>query len=315
MPCGSCRLLEVLEPGLLTTVQGRGRPDTVDLGVPIGGACDPWSLAVANVLVGNPPTNAALEMTLAGATFRVLEDCLLAVAGADMGGGLPIGRSVRLQRGETVAFGPSRAGSGARAYLALAGSIDVPEILGARSTCLIGGFGGLDGRPLRAGDIIRRREAQPKVGVRAWPSAAMPLTGPLPHQVRVVRGPDADAFAVAYATMLDTGWTVSGRGDRQGIRLDGPALISETSETMLSRGVTWGTVQLPPDGVPIILLADHQTVGGYPAIAIVISADRPIIGQLGPGDEFQFVEISLAHAQGFLRAQADEFERIAGALP
>ncbi len=314
MPFGSCRVLEVLEPGLLTTVQGRGRPDAVDLGVPLGGACDPWSLAVANVLVGNPLTNAALEMTLAGATFGVLEDCLVAVAGADMGAGLPIGRSVLLRRGETVAFGPARAGSGVRTYLALAGSIDVPEILGARSTCLVGGFGGLDGRPLRAGDVIRRREAQRPLGERAWPGAVTPLTGPPPQQVRVVRGPDADAFAAAYATMLDIGWTVSGRGDRQGIRLDGPALVSEKAATMLSRGVTWGTVQLPPDGIPIILLADHQTVGGYPAIAVVISADRPLIGQLGPGDEFLFVEVSLANAQRLLRVQADEFERLARAL-
>jgi antagonist of KipI len=314
MPFGSCRLLEVVEPGLLTTVQGRGRPDAVDLGVPVGGACDPWSLAVANALVGNPPTNAALEMTLAGATFRVLEDCILAVAGADMGDGVPIGRSVQLRRGETIAFGAARAGSGVRTYLAMGGSIDVPEVLGARSTCLVGGFGGLDGRTLRAGDVIRSREARRKVRERDWPGAVGPLAGPLPHQVRVVRGPDADEFAGAYATMLDTGWTVSGRGDRQGIRLDGPALSPETPATMLSRGMTWGTVQLPPDGVPIILLADHQTVGGYPAIAVVISADRPLIGQLGPGDDFRFSEVSLAEGQRLLRAQADEFERVAESL-
>jgi antagonist of KipI len=110
--------------------------------------------------------------------------------------------------------------------------------------------------------------------------------------------------------MLDTGWTVSGRGDRQGIRLDGPALASEKSATMLSRGVTWGTVQLPPDGVPIVLLADHQTVGGYPAIAVVISADRPLIGQLGPGDELRFAEVTLALAQRLMRAQAADFNRL-----
>lgn len=307
-------MLEVLEPGLLTTVQGRGRRDAVDLGVPIGGACDPWSLAVANVLVGNPPTVAALEMTLAGATFRVLDDCVVAVAGADMGNGLPVGRSVPLRRGQTVTFGPAREGSGVRTYLALAGGIDVPEILGARSTCLVGGFGGIDGRPLRAGDLIRRRVAPPAIRERAWPGAVSPITGAPPHQIRVVRGPDADAFAAALATMLDTAWTVSGRGDRQGIRLDGPTLAPETPATMLSRGMTWGTVQLPPDGVPIGLLADHQTVGGYPAIAVVVSADLPLVGQLGPGDELRFAEVSLSEAQRLLRAHADEFERIAQAL-
>ena len=305
-------MLEVIEPGLLTTVQGRGRSDAVDLGVPIGGACDPTSLAVANALVGNPPRNAALEMTLAGATFRVVEDCVVALAGADMGGGVPLGRSVRLRLGETIAFEPAREGTGVRTYLALDGSIDVPEVLGARSTCLIGGFGGVDGRPLRAGDVIRRREAR-TTRDRVWPGPVTPLGVP-PHVVRFVRGPDADSLAGAVAMLLDTGWTVSGRGDRQGIRLDGPALATTARTTMLSRGVTWGTVQLPPDGVPIVLLADHQTVGGYPAPAVVISADLPLLGQLGPGDVLHFAEVTIAEAQAALRDQVAAFEELVRAV-
>lgn len=306
-------MLEVLEPGLLTTVQGRGRREAVDLGVPVGGACDTFSLAVANVLAGNPPPNAALEMTLAGATFRVREDCTVAVAGADMGG-LPIGRSVLLRQGQTVVFGPAREGSGVRAYLSLAGGIDVPEVLGARSTCLVGGFGGVDGRPLRAGDLIRRREAPITVPEQVWPGAVSPLRGAPPQRIRVVAGPDADALGGGVARLLNSAWTVSGRGDRQGIRLDGPTLAPQAHATTLSRGVTWGTVQLPPDGLPIVLLADHQTVGGYPAIAVVISADLPLIGQLGPGDELRFVEVGIVEAQRLLRASADEFERLAASL-
>lgn len=312
-------MLEVIEPGLLTTVQGRGRLDSVDLGVPIGGACDSWSLAVANALVGNGPTIAGLEMTVAGGSFRAVEDCVVGVAGADMDGvivgsgrAVEVGTSVSLRAGEEISFAVAREGTGVRTYLALSGGIDVPEVLGARSTCLVGGFGGVDGRPLRAGDVLRPR-GRPDGRARRWPGDASPRRSSAPVVVRVVRGPDADAFTVALPALVETAWTVSGRGDRQGIRLDGRAIALETA-TMLSRGVTWGTVQLPPDGVPIVLLADHQTVGGYAAIAVVASADRPLIGQLGPGDELRFAQVSLAEAQGLLRAQADEFDRIAQAL-
>lgn len=284
------------------------------MGVPIGGACDPWSLSVANVVVGNPPTNAALEMTVAGAAFRVIEDCVVAVAGADMGNALPAGRAVHLRRGANLTFGPAREGSGVRTYLAMAGSIDVPEILGARSTCLVGGFGGVDGRPLRAGDLIRRREAMATPREQTWAGSVSPLKGAPPYRVRVVRGPDADAFSGTLSTLLGTPWIVSGRGDRQGIRLDGRPVASEAPATMLSRGMTWGTVQLPPDGVPIVLLADHHTVGGYRVPAVVISVDLPLLGQLGPGDALRFVEVSIAQAQAALREQVATFEKLRQAL-
>jgi biotin-dependent carboxylase-like uncharacterized protein len=281
-------VLEVTEPGLLTTVQDGGRPDAVDLGVPIGGACDPWAMAAANAMVGNVPGAAVLEMTALGATFRVLEDCLVGVAGSQMGG-----RSGVLRRGQTLAFGPAADGTGIRTYLAIAGGVDVPVVLGSRSTCLVGGFGGLDGRPLRVGDVIRAGAA----------AAGVPRSLPGPRQrsnvVGVVRGLEVDAFD----ELVSARWSASARGDRQGIRLDGPRLSSARG-SMLSRGVTWGTVQLPPDGQPIVLLADAQTVGGYPVVAVVITADRPVIGQLGPGDELRFKEVTIAQAQQLLRDHA-----------
>jgi biotin-dependent carboxylase-like uncharacterized protein len=297
-------VLEVVEPGLLTTVQDAGRPDAVDVGVPVGGACDPLSLALANNLVGNEPTAAALEMTVLGGTFRALADCLVGVAGADMGG-LPAGQGSIVRRGETIAFGAAAQGSGIRAYLALGGGIAVPAVLGSRSTCLVAGFGGLDGRPLRAGDVLA---AGPVVGPFVTRRSAQPLAVPHngPALVRVVRGLEPGGFD----ELLATEWTVSGRGDRQGIVLAGAKLAGRPGVTLLSHGVAWGAIQLPPDGTPIVLLADHQTVGGYPVVGVVISADRPLIGQLGPGDELRFIEVDMAEAQAALRAQATEFERL-----
>lgn len=292
-------MLEVIEPGLLTTVQDAGRYDALDLGVPVSGACDPWSLAVANVLVGNEPTAAALEMTVLGATFRVLEDMSIGVAGAAMYGAPAPWRSHRLRKGEGVSFGGSE--GPARTYLALAGGVDVPEVLGSRSTCLVGAFGGMAGRPLQAGDVVRpsSRERRPAL---AWPDPQQASTATV---VRVVRGSDPAGFEA----LLATEWEVGIRSNRQGIRLEGQPLPGH-SRTMLSRPVTWGTVQLPPDGQPIVLLADAQTVGGYPVVAVVISADRPLIGQLAPTDPVRFVEVSVAEAQQALKQQAASFERL-----
>jgi biotin-dependent carboxylase-like uncharacterized protein len=303
-------VLEVVEPGLLTTVQDGGRPDAVDLGVPIGGACDPDALAMANLLVGSAAGEAVLEMSVVGASFRVVADCVVAVVGVDMSG-LARGESRLLHEGERLAFGPVVDATGIRAYLALAGGIDVPEVLGSRSTCLVGGFGGLEGRPLRAGDVIRPRGGS-LPAARRWPVVERAVGRQV---VRVVRGPDAALLGDAFDGLIGTGWTVSGRGDRQGIRLDGGALgVDPAAPTMLSRGMTWGSIQLPPDGQPIVLLADHQTIGGYPVVAVAITVDRSVLGQLGPGDDVTLEEVSLAEAQQLLRGRAAEFGRIAAAL-
>ena len=292
-------MLEVIDPGLLTTVQDAGRYDALDVGVPVSGACDPWSLAVANVLVGNEPAAAGLEMTVLGATFRVLEDMLIGVAGAAMDGGPRAWQSHLLRRGEGVSFGGSD--GAARTYLAVPGGVDVPVVLGSRSTCLVGAFGGIGGRPLQPGDVVRplSQEQRP---ILSWPA---PRSTTSPAAVQVVRGSDPDAFDALVAT----DWEVSIRSNRQGIRLEGAALASH-SGGMLSRPVTWGTIQLPPDGQPIVLLADGQTVGGYPVVGVVISAARPLIGQLAPMDTVRFVEVSVAQAQQALRQQKASFEAL-----
>jgi biotin-dependent carboxylase-like uncharacterized protein len=303
-------MLEVIEPGLLTTVQGSPRRDAMMLGVPMGGACDAWSLAIANSLLGNAAAAPALEMTLLGASLRARADCTVAVSGAEMEGRVDDGREVvsgsrvRLGAGQELRFSAARPGSGVRAYLAVAGGVDVPEVLGSASTCLPGGFGGLEGRPLRRGDVLAGRGPDSGLGDGPVPPRIKPLLG---VELRVVRGPHVGGHLpeMALDGLLEASFSV-GRGDRQGIRLEGRSLAVEASGTIVSLPMTWGAVQLPADGQPIVLLADHQTVGGYPVVAVTISADLPRLGQLGPGDDVRFVLVAPDAARRALLAQRAE---------
>jgi biotin-dependent carboxylase-like uncharacterized protein len=315
-------LLEVLEPGLLSTVQGSSRDDWQSLGVPRGGACDRWSLALANALLGNEPDAAGIEMTMIGATLRASTDCVLALAGAEMDARLddgltvPSGSALRLSAGQSVRFGAALEGSGARAYLALPGGVDVPDVLGSPSTCLVGGFGGLDGRPLRVGDAIRGRAGR-AARLGHWDGRCSPGGGSL----RIVRGPHVESVGEpAWRALLASRWLASGRGDRQGLRLDGPALAagagtgSAARGTIVSQPMAWGAIQLPPDGQPVALLADCPTVGGYPVLAVVIEADLPVLGQLAAGDPVTFVSVSLAEARTALALARREMTGLRNAV-
>ena len=313
--------LEVVEPGFLTTVQDAGRPEWAHLGVPVGGACDRWSLAIANLLAGNDAGAAAIEMTLVGPTLAVREATSIGLAGADLGGvvletsrRLEPGRSHRLEAGWTVAFpgGTSETDQGLRAYLTLPGGLDVPDVLGSASTLLSAGFGGIDGRPLRTGDVLRgpraRGAARPSL---AWlTDDSDPIAGRAGQPIRVVAGPAGSSVD----TLVDAEWRVGAASDRVGLRLEGPSLATEGDGELLSHGVVDCAIQLPPGGAPIVLLADHQTTGGYPIAAVVISADHPRIGQLRPGAAVQFVEVSLDEARDALLARRAAFERGAAAL-
>jgi biotin-dependent carboxylase-like uncharacterized protein len=318
-------VLEVLEPGMLTTVQDAGRPEWTHLGVPVSGACDPWSLAVANLLLDTDRGAAALEMTLVGPTLAVLAPGIVALAGADLGGRvrengrrlLP-GRVHRLERSTTLEFpGPVDPTTGARAYLAMPGGIAVPDVLGSASTCLSGGFGGMDGRPVRSGDRLEPRTGsvdRPDLEDRIWSVADedAPAIGPDEAPIRLVDGPHLDMLGGSILDRLIAApWVVDQASDRVGLRLAGPDLAGRdaTGEPraiwpeLLSHGVVWGAVQLPPDGAPIVLLADHQTVGGYPVVAVAIVADRPRLGQLRPGSSVRFERTDLATARDELRRQ------------
>ncbi len=313
-------ILDVVDGGVLATVQDAGRPDWTHVGVPTSGATDPHSLAIANLLLGNEPGAAAIEVTLGGTRLLPRETGRIALAGADLGARLTsghrleVGRTHWLVAGDELAFDGNAEGAiaGTRCYLALEGGVDVPLVLGSRSTCLAAGFGGLDGRPLRPGDRIpagrtSRQDSRPNL---AWPleERLLIVTGG-GVELRVVAGPGAGLDAIAGRQ-----WRVAAAADRVGVRLDGPPLGAGIGGETLTQGVPWGAVQLPPDGRPIILSADHQTTGGYRVVGVVIAADRSVVGQLGPGVPVRLVPVTLEAADAALRERHASLEAGAAAL-
>jgi biotin-dependent carboxylase-like uncharacterized protein len=291
-------VLAVLAGGLLTTVQDiRSRARFARFGVSAGGALDPRSAALANRLVGNPDDAALLEITLAGPVLRLLRTTALGLAGADLGmavEGRPVapGWSILARQNETVSFGEQRAG--ARAYLAVAGGLAVPLVLGSRSTDLAGGFGGLDGRALRAADTLAAFSI-PDAPARAgrWADPERDLR----REVRVVPGPHRRLFpAGAYAALLESDWQLAPEANRMGARLEGPRIVPRRADVP-SLGVPAGAIQVPGDGRPIVLLADRQPTGGYPVLAVVIAADLPLLAQRAPGDRLRFSGTTIEDAR------------------
>ncbi len=306
--------IRVLAPGLLTTVQDCGRWGSQWLGVPVAGPMDEVSHQLANSAVGNPPDRATLEVTLVGPSLEFLADVTFAVTGAEFEMRLdedPVQRGVarRAGRGSVLRFG--RRGLGARAYLGVAGGIDVPAVLGSRSTDLASGFGGLGGRRLREGDQL---SVGPRAG-RAAASGSRTPSFPLPRggaQVRVIADTDdhgARCGQAALALFTRTRFSLAAESNRMGYRLCGPAIALADETPVLSAATPFGTVQVPPSGHPILLMADRQTTGGYPRIATVISADLPLAGQLAPGDWIRFELCDRRSALAALIAQQQRLMR------
>ena len=315
---------EVLRPGILTTVQDLGRPGFARYGVAPSGALDGFSLRVANLLAGNPEDAAALETTVMGLRLKALRDVVAAVTGADlkpMKGREPLAmwRSHWIRAGEVIAFdGPA---GGMRSYVAVCGGIDVPPVLGSRSTNLASGFGGVAGRALRKGDILRRAvvENELQYAGRAFEPAWIPEY-PSRWRLRVIWGPQDDQFTEDGRQAFVTGiFRVSPDSDRTGIRLQGPLMARRPGlpESIISEGVIAGAIQVPGDGQPIIILGETAT-GGYSKIATVISADLPLLGRIMPGNEVAFNAVTLDEAVQALRESEErigEFKKRLAALP
>jgi biotin-dependent carboxylase-like uncharacterized protein len=264
--------LEVIDPGPLTTIQDLGRPGWAQLGVPPSGAADPSMLAHANALAGNAGDAAALEATLVGPTLRALVPGTVAVVGTRERDG-----THSLEAGDVLETGPTL---GARAYIAVRGGMDAEPTLGSRSTDLLTGLGP---PPLAGGDTLRAGSS-PAAGPTARHQATRP-EGPF----RVHLGPRDDWFSAdALDQLQHASWRVTTSANRVGIRLDGPPLQRVRHDELLSEGLVTGALQVPPNGLPILLLNDHPTTGGYPVIAVVSSRDLPRAGQLKPGDEVRF---------------------------
>ena len=295
-------MIRVLSPGLLTTVQDLGRPGLGALGVPRGGAADAHALRLGNLLLGNDEGAAALEATLVGPTLVFEEEASVALAGAPFaatldGEELATWSAAPVRAGGKLVLG--RAASGARAYICIRGGIDVPHLLGSRSTDVATGFGGFEGRALKAGDLLSVGEDRLAPRGRRVDAAAARWSGPR-RILRVTPGPQQHWFSPeSVASFLSRPFRVSASSSRTGVRLEGEPLVAP-DRSLVTEGVVAGAVQVPAGGLPIVLLVEHPSTGGYPKIANVISADLSALAQLRPGDEVRFAPVSFDEARRLL---------------
>jgi len=303
--------LQVLKPGLQSSVQDLGRPGWRHLGIGSAGAMDPVALQLANALLWQDLTLPALEISGGPLQLRFGQDAVFALAGADYEVLLdaqpcPVGWVHAARAGQTLRLQGPRAGR--FAYLALPGGLEVPARMGSSSTDLAGGFGGLQGRALRADDLLQARAA---AGLPAGRRRGLPaFTAPATVVLRVLPGPEAALFhPEAMAAFWQADWRMGARSNRMGSRLDGPALRRPDRPDQLvelpSHAVLPGMVQVPPDGQPIVLMADAQATGGYPRLAVLIEADLPRLAQCGPGQRLRFLPADEAQARAARRHTRD----------
>jgi antagonist of KipI len=298
--------LKVRKPGLFTTVQDLGRPNAIMAGVPPGGAMDRFAHRAANLLAGNDEAAATLECTLNGPELVALESCVVAITGADFdprvnSRPVPMWEGTFLHEGDEVTFAGRR--SGARAYVAIAGGVDADRWLGSLSTYMLAARGGMHGRQLVAGDVIgiAGRPAGPAVSGRGLSRNLQPDYAN--HTLQAIAGPHIRRLGAAgRKELFGSPFMVSRDADRMGYRLEGAGLDASGDE-LLSFGLAAGAIQVPRSGQPILLMADHQTAGGYPVVATVAGAAMPVAAQLLPGDELTFAEVSIEAAVRMRRAQ------------
>ncbi|MGB5946924.1 biotin-dependent carboxyltransferase family protein [Paenisporosarcina sp.] len=311
-------MLQINKVGLQTTVQDLGRRGFQKYGVIVSGVMDPYAHRIANVLVGNPETDATMEITLVGPQLTFLEDCLLSLTGGDLSpllNGYPIKmwRPIFAKKGCKLSFGKPL--SGCRTYLAVAGGIAVPDVMDSKSTYLRAGIGGYDGRALQKEDVVQIgelsqciRDVIGKLAVAATDSSFFQVDWTLMSQaiptykseaiVRVTEGRQAQLFdKKSRNAFYQEAFQISPDSDRMGYRLKGHQLALTEAKELVSEGIAFGSIQVPPDGQPIILMADRQTTGGYPKIGQVATVDLPKVSQLKPGERIRFEKITLEEAQ------------------
>ena len=297
----SNKVFEILQPGMLTTVQDLGRLGYQRLGVPAAGAMDQFAIKMGNRLLSNNDNDAALEATFMGPSIKAISDTIIAITGGDLsptlnGKILPMWESISLKEGDTISFEGPRAGI--RTYICIAGGIDVPLIMESRSTYLRSNIGGYLGRSLQQGDILSNSTPNKevvkgrKVSTYIVPSYGGDVT------LRVVLGPQDSEFTEdGINTFLTSKYVVTSQMDRMGIRLEGTEITHREKADIISDGIMFGSIQIPGNGQPIIMMADRQTTGGYTKIATIISIDIPKISQAQPGDKIQFDKVTVENAQ------------------
>jgi biotin-dependent carboxylase-like uncharacterized protein len=280
-------MISILKPAVQTTIQDSGRRGFRHLGVPRCGAMDPLALMIGNRLVGNGEEAAGLELCLPPARIRMEVDCVVALTGADCSAQLDdmpvrVCRRVAVHAGQTLQL--LAASQGFRAYLCIAGGFDVPRVMGSRSTDLQAGMGGLEGRLLRRGDVLK---ILPSIVRDHAPAGVSPPR--IGNLIRVIPGPEFDSFAPQSRDALyRTPWKVTTQSNRMGYRLAGPELSRQDNPELRSHAVFPGVIQVLPNGLPIVLMADAQATGGYHTIACVIAADQWRLAQIAPGSSIHF---------------------------
>lgn len=314
--------ITVIKPGLQSTFQDLGRQGHQHLGVSVSGAMDARAHRLANLLAGNSDDQATLELTLTGPTLQFNAAACIAICGATLsptinGQDVPNNRPLVVKPGDTLAFGARKAGL--RAYLAIHGGFDIKPVMGSRSTFLRGNFGGLDGRALQKGDTIKLLQPvshdDPDAlsdeiwKIKVYLPAILGLT--IRHDIRVIAGPHADRFTESsLSCFFESGYRVGSESERMGYRLNGPTLDLKDTRQIISEVTSFGTIQVPPDGNPIILMADRQTTGGYVKIAHVATVDLPLVAQTMPGETLRFHEITLSEAQQLDNQREQAFGRL-----
>ena len=310
-------MLQVLEPGAFTTVQDLGRFGFQQFGIPVSGSLDKSSHRIANMLAGNPESAAVLEITYIGPKLLVMSEGLIAVTGADMAVLVneqrqPAWRSFSVKPGDVLSFKAAR--QGLRVYLAVSGGIQVPVVMGSRSTYSGGKIGGIQGRALLKGDIICRGESELTRASVILPQAFRP-TFSTKIALRAVPGPQDDHFDLGTEIFFGSEFTVTSEADRMGYRLAGPVIpfVEGVIKSIISEASMPGVVQVPPDGQPIILLGE-QTIGGYAKIATVITPDLDLVAQARPGHQISFARVDIVQAHSAYFQYVQRLEHVKGIL-
>ena len=313
--------ISVLKGGALTTVQDRGRVGYQDLGFSEAGAMDRRAFRLANLLLGTAENEAGLEVTMIGPEFVFRSDNCVVVTGADLGARLnllpiEVNRVYAAKAGDVVRFQKTfpAPGTGLRSYIGFAGGLDVPVLMGSRSTYCRGKLGGLEGRGLRTGDVIEFSAPKGILGnlsLRAQRESFAEVYGGREITLRVIPGPQDDCFTEAGTETFYAGtYKVTDKSDRMGCRLDGPVIAHAKAADIVSDGIAYGAVQVPKEGKPIIMMADRQSTGGYTKIANVITVDMPKLAQAQPGTKVHFQAVGVEEAQNLLLEEEKEYRAL-----
>ena len=300
--------------GLFTTVQDLGRYSFPRLGRSVAGAMDLYSLRLANILVGNDQSEAGLEATFMGPTLEFMEEEIIAITGADMGAKIngnpaPMWRSILIKKGDVLSFGGVK--SGLRAYIAFSRGLDVPVIMGSKSTFTRGKIGGFEGRKLADGDQIGFKE-ESLTGTKGY----YLLKDQIPQYrsddtIRVVLGPQDNYFPEeSIDTFLSNTYSITNEADRMGYRLEGEKIVHKEGPDIISDGIVFGSVQVPGHGMPIIMMADRATTGGYTKIATVITPDLYKLAQMGPGSKISFSKVTVEEANDIYKKSEARIDQI-----